>query len=352
MRTRITFGAVAVAAALVLTGCSSTSSPTPAGSSSGAAEAPAGETIKMGIAYDLAGRGDGGINDLAYEGVQEGAEALGLGLEIQEVSGKADETDSDRADRLRLLADGGFNPIVTVGFTYAAALSEVAPEFPDVSFAIVDDASLDIPNVAGLTFAEHEGSFLVGAAAALKSESGRVGFIGGVDTPLIKKFEEGFKAGVAEVNPDVTVDVTYLTQPPDFTGFGDPAKGKEAATGMYDNGADIVYSAAGSSGNGVFDAAEAAGKKAIGVDFDQYLAVAEPTREVIMTSMLKNVNVATRAFFEAFIKREPLSGNHEFGLANDGVGYSLSGGGVEDITAELDALKARIVAGEITVPFS
>lgn len=344
MKKRFTLALAAGAAALVLTAC--TAAP------GGDDPAPSEEAVNVGVAYDLFGRGDGGINDLAYEGVLEAGEELGIEINIEEVSGRPDETDADRADRLRLLVDSGFNPIVTVGFTYAAALATVAEEYPDVSFAIVDDASLDIPNVAGLTFAEHEGSFLVGAAAALSTESGHVGFVGGVDVPLIHKFQAGYEAGVAYVDDTVVVDSKYLSQPPDFSGFGDPARGREAATGMFDSGADIVYAAAGGSGTGVFEAAVASGNRAIGVDFDQYQTAAEELRPVIMTSMLKNVNVGTAAFLEAFVAGEPMSGNHEFTVAEGGVGYAVSGGQIDDLVEQLDEIAAKISSGEITVPRS
>ena len=190
-------------------------------------------------------------------------------------------------------ADAGYDPIIAVGFAYAESVGKVAAQYPDVHFAIIDDSSLaDVPNVASLVFAEEQGSFLVGAAAALKSKAGHIGFVGGVQVPLIEKFQAGYEAGAKAVNPDIKIDVTYLTQPPDFSGFGDPAKGKTAAAGMYDNGADIVYHAAGGSGGGVFEAAADADGLAIGVDSDQYNTADPSVQGVIMTSMLKNVNVA------------------------------------------------------------
>ena len=172
-----------------------------------------------------------------------------------------------------------------------------------MTFAIVDDG-VEGANITNLLFAEEQGSFLVGAAAALKSEAGHIGFVGGVEVPLIQKFEAGYVAGAQAVNPDITVDVTYLTQPPDFSGFGDPAKGKTAAEGMYQGGADIVYQAAGGSGSGVFEAALAAGALAIGVDSDQYNLVPAEQQPVIMTSMLKKVDVAVYDFITAVRRRQ------------------------------------------------
>ncbi len=160
------------------------------------------------------------------------------------------------------------------------------------------------PNVDQITFAENEGSFLVGAAAALKSKAGHIGFVGGVNTPLIKKFEAGYIAGAKAVNPNIKIRLKYLTQPPDFSGFGDPAKGKTAAEGMFQGGADVVYHAAGGSGGGVFTAAKAAGKMAIGVDSDQALTAAADVKDVIITSMIKKVDVGVFDFIKSAGRRQ------------------------------------------------
>ena len=205
-------------------------------------------------------------------------------------------------------------------------------------------------NVANLVFAEEQGSFLVGAAAALKTKTDHVGFIGGVEVPLIQKFEAGFVAGAEAVNPDIKIDVKYLTQAPDFSGFGDPAKGKVAAEGMFDAGADVVYHAAGGSGGGVFEAAKAAGALAIGVDSDQYLTAAPEVKDVILTSMLKRVDVAVYTTIKAAVEGSPLTGVQTFDLKVDGVGYSDSNPAVADFTAKTEELKAEIIAGTITVP--
>ena len=311
-------------------------------------EAMAEPEYKVAVAYDLAGRGDGGFNDLAYNGAVEAAEELGL--ELTEVTAKAEDTDQDRADRLRLLADSGHNPIVAVGFTYAGPLAEVAAEYPEVWFGIVDDATVEAPNVAGLVFAEEEGSFLVGVVAALESETGHVGFIGGVNVPLIVKFEAGYIAGAMAVNPDIEITSTYLSQPPDFSGFNDPAKGKEAAKGMFDAGADIVYAAAGGSGGGLFEAATEGGYLAIGVDADQYHTAAPEVRDVIMTSMLKNVNVATHTFVTQVVGGSAEAGVNLFDLEAGGVGYSTSGGLIDHIADEVNSYADQIISGEIEVP--
>jgi basic membrane protein A and related proteins len=314
----------------------------------GGGEAPTSD-IKVGMAYDIGGRGDQSFNDSAAAGLDQAVEEFGL--EAEESEAEDGEAESVREERLRTFADNGYDPIIAVGFAYAGSVGKVAAEYPDVHFAIVDDSSLaDVPNVASLVFAEEQGSFLVGAAAALKSEAGHVGFVGGVQVPLIEKFQAGYEAGAQAVNPDIKVDVTYLTQPPDFSGFGDPAKGKTAAQGMFDGGADIVYHAAGGSGGGVFEAASEAGGLAIGVDSDQYNTADPSVQDVILTSMLKNVNVAVYTYLSEVAGGTFPAGVNTYDLAVDGVGYSTSGGFIDDITADLDDYKQQIIDGSITVP--
>lgn len=300
------------------------------------------------MAYDISGRGDGGFNDLAYNGAKQAADELHA--EIREVTARLDDTDDDRAERLRLLAGAGYEAIIGVGFTYAGPMQTVAAEFPDVHFAIVDDGTVSAANVEGILFAEHEGSFLVGAAAGMTTTTNVVGFIGAVQIPLIQKFEAGFSAGAKRANPDATVQVTYLSQPPDYSGFGDPPHGKEAALGMYDNGVDVIFAAAGGSGAGVHEAAAQTGHWSIGVDADEYLLAPAGVRASILTSMLKNANVGTYAFVMAVAYGTFQAGNQTFGLANGGVGYATSGGFVDDIAPKLDAYARQIVAGQIVVP--
>jgi len=312
--------------------------------SSGAGEQ---ETVRVGLAYDVGGRGDRSFNDSAAAGLDQAKEELGI--EAEELSPNA--SGSDRGDNLRTLAEEGFNPIIAVGFAYAESLGPVATDFPETTFLIVDDASIEADNVKALLFAEEQGSFLVGAAAALKSTTGNVGYIGGVETPLLQKFEAGFVAGAKQVKPDIETQVRYLSQPPDFSGFGDPAAGQEAASGMYDAGADVIYAAAGGSGVGVFQSAVAKGTQAIGVDSDQYESVGDATLQpVILTSMLKRVDVAVFETLEKFVNGEEIPAQTVFDLSTEGVGYSTSGGFVEDIAPQLEELKAQIVSGEITVP--
>jgi basic membrane protein A and related proteins len=310
----------------------------------------AGSDIKVGMAYDVGGRGDQSFNDSAAAGLDQAVEEFGM--ESQESEAEDGEAETAREERLRTFADAGYNPIIAVGFAYSASVAKVAPEYPDVNFAIIDDEAAAGDNIANLVFAEEQGSFLVGAAAAMKSQAGHIGFVGGVETPLIQKFEAGYIAGAEAVNPDVQVDTTYLTQVPDFSGFADPAKGKTAAQGMYDGGADIVYHAAGGSGGGVFEAASEAGEGnwAIGVDSDQYETADPSVQDVILTSMLKNVNVAVYEYLKAANEGDAPTGVTRYDLAVDGVGYSTSGGFVDDITADLDDYKQQIIDGEIEVP--
>jgi basic membrane protein A len=324
--------------------------------SSETADAPPESDLKVGMAYDVGGRGDQSFNDSAAAGLDQAVEEFGFDSEEGEASDG--EAETQREERLRTFADAGFNPIIAVGFAYSASVGKVAAEYPDLSFAIIDDTascepfdgSDPVPNVACLVFAEEQGSFLVGAAAALKSEAGHIGFVGGVQVPLIEKFQAGYEAGAQAVNPDITIDVTYLTQPPDFSGFGDPAKGKTAAEGMYQNGADIVYHAAGGSGGGVFEAASEAGGLAIGVDSDQYNTADPSVQDVILTSMLKNVNVAVYEYLTEVAAGTFPVGTNTYDLSVDGVGYSTSGGFVDDIAADLDGYKQQIIDGEIEVP--
>ena len=344
MRKTARFAAVAMAAALTLSACGSDDG-TEEGTDGG--DAPTSD-VKVGMAYDVGGRGDQSFNDSAAAGLDQAVEEFGM--ESQESEAEDGEAESAREERLRTFADAGYDPIIAVGFAYAASVAKVSEEYPDVNFAIIDDASVEADNVASLVFAEEQGSFLVGAAAALKTETDQIGFVGGVETPLIQKFEAGYVAGAEAVNPDIEVDVTYLTQVPDFSGFADPAKGKTAAQGMFDNGADIVYHAAGGSGGGVFEAASESDNLAIGVDSDQYNTADPSVQDVILTSMLKNVNVAVYEYLSDVEAGDIPSGVTTYDLAVDGVGYSTSGGFVDDITDQLDEFKQQIIDGEITVP--
>lgn len=338
--------AMSSVAALSLAACGGSDTETDATSGSGSGGD--GSAVKACIAYDVGGRGDQSFNDSAAKGLDKAKKELGV--EIDEVEASQGENDAAREDRLNQLVDSGCTDIIAVGFIYAKAVGGAAKANPDIQFAIIDDASEDsaADNVAQLTFAEEQGSFLVGAAAALKTKSNKVGFIGGMDVPLINKFEAGFKAGVKAVNPKIEVSTKYLAE--DGSGFADPAKGQTAAEGMYDNGADIVYHAAGGSGAGVFKAAKAAKAQAIGVDSDQALTAEEDVRDVILTSMVKNVDVAVFDHIKATVDGDKQSGNIVFDLEAGGVGYATTGGKVDDIKDKLDEYQQQIIDGDVTVP--
>jgi basic membrane protein A and related proteins len=320
------------------------------GTASGDSSSASGGDLQIGLAYDTAGRGDKSFNDSAYAGVEA---AIGeLGGKVTELTPSADA--SNRVDLLTQLADDGNNPVIAVGFAFADTIAEVAPQYPDTQFAVVDssvaDAGLD--NATGLLFAANEGSFLGGVAAALKSETGHVGFVGGVENALIKSFEAGFVAGAQAAKPGITVDVQYISPDGDFTGFSDPAKGKILAQGMYQGGADVIYHAAGGSGQGVFEAASEAGARAIGVDSDQYETVGDPALQaVIMTSVLKRVDNAIETFVTDYSEGSVQGGTDIVNdLKSGGVGLSTSGGFIDDIKGQLDDFQQKIVDGEIEVP--
>ena len=318
---------------------SGTTTEAPAGS-----DAPAGDVI-AGIAFDTGGRGDGTFNDSAATGGERAASELGV--EIKELEAAVDE---DRKANLELLASGGAQVIVGVGFMFTDPMTEIAAANPDIHFGIVDSV-VEAPNVSSLLFAANEGSFLVGAAAALKSTTGEIGFIGGQEIDLIKAFEAGYTAGAKYVNPDIVVNVKYLGPAGDNSAWGNVAGAKEIAAGWYADGTDIIYTAAGGSGAGTIEAAIEAGKWAIGVDSDQYLTSGdEAAQAVILTSMIKRVDVAVFETIKASVEGDTSGGIKMFDLSNDGVGYSTSGGYLDDVASQLEEIKAKIVAGEIEVP--
>jgi basic membrane protein A and related proteins len=344
--------ATAAVLALAMTGCAKQAETTTKGSASGDICKGSGNGPKVGLAYDVGGRGDQSFNDAAYVGLKKAVSDLGATCTTGEA--QDGEAESAREDRLRQMAEGGYNPIIGVGFAYSDAVNAVAPDYPKTNFGVIDGFDPDKTpndNVAYLGFAENEGSFLVGVAAAEKTKSNHVGFVGGVHNDLIKKFEAGYVAGVKAVDPMITVDVKYIEET-DLKGFNDPAGGKAAATAEYDNGADIVYHASGGSGAGVFDAAvdAGAGKWAIGVDSDQYLTASADQKKHILTSMIKRVDVATFDMIKSVADKKPLVSYQTYDLKANGVGYSTSGGYIDDIKSDIDGYAAKIKSGQIKVP--
>lgn len=331
--------ALAAGAALALSACGGDDEP------SGSEPSATTETLKVGMAYDTGGRGDGTFNDLAAAGLEQAKSELGA--EIQELSPKEDG--SDRADLLRQLADDGFNPIFGVGFAYGEVMDTVAKEYPDVQFVRIDGGPSAEANVAVKTFKEEQGSYLVGVAAALKTKTNHIGFIGGNESDLITKFYAGFVQGAKAVKPDIKIDEKRLVAGEDTKGFGDTAGARVAAEAMYQGGADIIYTAAGGSWAGSFPAAAAAGKLAIGVDSDQYNTVGDPAlQKIILTSMLKRVDTAVIEAVKEF-QSSGKATSSSYGLDKDGVGYSATGGLVDDVKTQLEDYKTKIVSGEITV---
>lgn len=305
---------------------------------------PAGEKadrLRVGLVLSVGGLGDKSFNDSAYQGITLAAEEFG----IAPVYGQPEQMSEDEK-YLRQYAEEGLDLIIGVGFLMKDALEKVAGEFPDIRFAIID-AYVDAPNVASLVFREHEGSFLVGAIAGLTTSTGKVGFIGGMDIPLIHKFEIGYAEGVRHVRPGAEVLVAYAGSGPQA--FHDPVKGKSLALSQFERGADIIFQAAGSTGNGVIDAAQERGLFAIGVDANQnYMAPGH-----VLTSMLKRVDIAVFEIIKDVVKGRFEGGEHVYGLEVDGVGYALDVHNQDlippDVIEKVAAIKQDIVAGRIQV---
>ncbi|MFC0010593.1 BMP family lipoprotein [Devosia nitrariae] len=294
------------------------------------------------VIYDLGGKFDKSFNEAAYNGAVRWKEETGgnfLELELQ--------NDAQREQALRRFASQGANPIVMAGFMWTAALEAVAPEFPDTNFVVIDTV-VDQPNVQSIMFDEHTGSFLVGALAAMKSETGNVGFVGGMDVPLIHRFYCGYAYGARAVNPDIELQEAYTGTTP--AAWNDPVTAGELAKAQMDAGADIVFAAAGGSGLGVLQAMADAGKYSIGVDSNQnHLHPGS-----VLTSMLKRVdNAVYTAFVEAGDDATFKPGRIDLGLADEGVGYALDENNADLITdemqTEVEELKAGVIDGSIEV---
>ncbi|MET9709827.1 BMP family protein [Nocardiopsis alba] len=340
------FAAVAAASMLALTACDNAADE---GSGDGSGDGDAASELKVGLAYDVGGRGDRSFNDSAFRGLEQAAEELGV--QTQDFEPSDGEPDSAKEERLTTMAEEGYDVIIAVGFAYDGAIQAVAPEYPEVDFAIVDSEVEGIDNVTSLVFAEEQASFLAGAAAALTTEEDHVGFIGGVETPLIHKFQAGFEAGAKHVNEDINVEIDYLSQPPDMSGFSDPARGREVAQAQYDRGADVIYHAAGASGNGVLESAVSNDFTFIGVDSDQYVNAEDAQKPHVLTSAIKQVDVSVFELISAAADGDVEGGIQRFDLSDGGVDYTTSNEeAIEPIQEELDALKEQIVAGEIEVP--
>ncbi|MBX3160281.1 MAG: BMP family ABC transporter substrate-binding protein [Deltaproteobacteria bacterium] len=312
----------------------------------------AGAGVRVGIVFDVGGKNDKSFNEQAYNGLRLAERELGVvGTFIEPTEGVPRET------ALRALAartgDDKLDLVVGVGWVFSSDLERLAQLFPDVNFAGVDYAPSSgagtLPNLVGLRFREHEGSFLVGAAAGLATHTKVVGFVGGMQIPLIKKFEVGYRAGVAHVCPDCRVLAAYAGSDP--RAFSNPPLGQQLAGAMYDDDADIIYHASGKTGDGVFAAARRRGQRAIGVDSDQF-AIAPCC---VMTSMVKRVDLAIVDLVREVIAKKFRGGMRELGLAEQRVGF------VADehnrlllppaVVNKVRALSDEIIAGKIQVPW-
>ncbi|WP_418285210.1 BMP family lipoprotein [Halorubrum sp. DTA46] len=316
------------------------------------------DTTNVGMVYALGGLGDESFNDAAQRGIIDAAEEFDVSYDESQ---PADAGEFSQFQRLYAEStDPDYDLVSCIGFAQLDALSETAPDFPEQNFLLVDD-QLDEPNVASYQFKEEEGSFLVGALAALLSEqsfsagagetdsdSTSVGFVGGVDAPLIRKFQAGYEAGVAYATDDVDVSTSYVGD------FADPSGGQEAALSMYGSGVDVIYHAAGGSGVGVFQAAQNEGRFAIGVDSDQSLTQAD-FDDVILASMVKRVDSAVYESVGNTVNGEFQGGSQVMlGLEDEGVSC-VYGNGIGDeipqeVKDEIDEIRTDIIAGDIEVP--
>jgi basic membrane protein A len=298
--------------------------------------------LKVALLLDRGGKDDKSFNASAYEGATEARKKLGITLKYVEAS-----DDNAFEPLLRAFAQKDFDLIIGIGFAQKESIAKVAAQFPQKHFVIVD-AEVTAPNVRSLLFEEHEGAFIVGAIAAMTSKTGKVGFVGGMDVPLIRRFEMGYEAGAKKANPQVSVVANYVGVTSEA--WNNPPKGKELAMAQYDGGVDVIFAAAGASGFGVFDAAEEKKKFAIGVDSNQNWI--KPG--LILTSMLKRVNLAVFATIEEAKAGRFSGGVKRFGLPDKGVDYAIDQYNekilTESVRKRADELKTEIIAGKIVVP--
>ena len=298
--------------------------------------------IKPAVIYDMGGKFDKSFNEGVYNGVKKFTDETGIEVMEFEVT-----NETQREQAMRRMAERGASIILGVGFAQADAIAKVAAEYPDRQFSIIDVGWLDAPNLRQYVFKEHEGSYLVGVAAALASDTGKVGFVGGMDITLIRKFACGYVGGVKAVNgsADVYQNMTGTTP----SAWNDPAKGAELAKSQIDRGADVIYHAAGGTGLGVIQAAADAGKLAIGVDSNQNgLAPGS-----VLTSMLKRVDVAAYETFKDALDGNFSSGVRSLGVAEGGVDWALDENNASLITADIKAAveqaRSDILSGKVAV---
>jgi basic membrane protein A and related proteins len=300
----------------------------------------------IGLVFDVGGRGDKSFNDAAYAGLLRAQRELGVAIEFLEPA-----SSEDREAAMRLFAARRFDLVVGVGFIFSSDVDRVARDFPEVHFACIDYAPPPAgppPNVAGLAFHEEEGSYLVGAVAGLVTRTKHVGFVGGMQTPLIRKFEAGYEAGLHAVCPECVMHSAYVGSTPDA--FKDPARGKALAISEIAAGADVLYHASGATGHGVFEAAHDAHRLAIGVDSDQH----DEMPDTVLTSMVKRADVAVFEMIRDVDQRRFQGGMHVFGVKDGAIDYVHEGPHAtllpEGVVARVEAIKADIAAGRVVVP--
>ena len=308
---------------------------------------PAGTGIRVGLVFDVGGKNDKSFNESAWCGLERVRTELGVDVQYIEPTEGA-----DRESALRSLAARGVDLVIGVGFIFGPDLERLAVQFPNVKFAGIDYSpspdARSLPNLAGLAFREHEGSFVVGAIAGLLTHTKIVGFVGGMKIPLIRKFEAGYEAGVHYVCPRCRVLGAHAGTEP--KAFADPSLGEELASAQFSNGADVIFHAAGKTGDGVFAAAKNHGGRAIGVDSDQYEAM--PC--CVVTSMVKRVDVAVVDITKDLIAGKFRGGIHELGLAEDGVAFVADDRNRHllppEVVQQARAIAEQIIAGKIVVP--
>lgn len=303
---------------------------------------------KVGLVFDVGGRGDKSFNDAAYNGLEKAKKEFGIDFEVID---PGDGSDREAALR-KLAAKPEIGLVFGIGFIFTDDINKIANDFPNKKFACVDySINPDVPipaNLIALEFKEDEGSFLVGAIAAMFTKTGKIGFVGGMESSLIKKFERGFIEGAKYFKPDIKILSGYVGVTGD--GFKNPSKGKEIALTQYQNGADIVYHASGLSGIGVFEAAKEQKKFAIGVDLDQY----NEAPGYVLTSMVKKVDEVVYITVKEFIENNFKSGIKTFGLSDKGVDYIYNDNNknllTDEINKKAEEIRQKLIKGEITVP--
>jgi basic membrane protein A len=297
--------------------------------------------VHVGIVFDTGGKDDRSFNAAAWEGVKRAAKEFPIVLRDVE---PGDPTSVEPA--IRAFAEEGYDLIIGVGFEQMPVIERVAKDYPNLNFAVID-GEIKLPNVASLLFKEHQGSYLVGMIAAKKSQSGVIGFIGGMDIPLIHRFATGYEEGARAVRPDIRVISNYVGVTADA--WNNPGKGKELAVSQIEKGADVIFTAAGNSGLGAFDAVEQRDKFVIGVDSNQNWV--KPGH--VLTSMVKRVDNAVYQMVKDKVAGSFHPGIHVFGLENDGVGYAMDKFNESlvppEVLLEVEAAKQKIMNGQIQV---